>query len=369
MKNTFRNKPWYAYTVAICTGVILFVLLTRPAGIATFFGYFSPVIIACAIAYLINPLAKLYERRVFFAVKNPKIKNVCVIATSFITVILVLMFALFMLIPQLVSSAFTFVNNVDKYVTSLESFLNEIGISSSAIGLEKWLGSPDKILHNMSEYISKNMDAILTVSANAGKSLVWWLVAFLISIYILANKRSLKEGFKTFLAALLDENRYETAKTYLLRCNQILNRYIVFNLLDALVVGLINMAFMVIMGMPYVGLVSFVVGLTNLVPTFGPFVGGAIGAFILLLVEPWYAIAFMIFTLVLQLIDGYLLKPKIFGGSLGVPALWILIAVVVGGKMFGVIGILLSVPAIAILDFTYRDHLLPWLKNRDKGEI
>lgn len=173
-------------------------------------------------------------------------------------------------------------------------------------------------------------------------------------------------GLRRFLKAALDESRYENTRTFLLRCNLILNRYIVFNILDALLVGVVNAIFMFIMGFPYAGLLSVVVGVTNLVPTFGPFVGGAIGAFILLLIKPWYAAAFMLFTLVLQLIDGYIIKPKLFGESLGVPALWILVGIVVGGKMFGIIGILLSIPIVAILDFSYKDYFLPWLESNRK---
>ena len=121
---------------------------------------------------------------------------------------------------------------------------------------------------------------------------------------------------------------------------------------------------MLVVGMPYVGLVSFVVAITNLIPTFGPIVGGVIGAFALVLVKPWYALAFLVFTLVLQTLDGYVLKPRLFGSSLGVSGLWILIGVIVGGRIFGVIGILLAIPGVAILDFIYRDYLLPWLEKR-----
>ena len=102
------------------------------------------------------------------------------------------------------------------------------------------------------------------------------------------------------------------------RCHAILNRYIVFNLLDSLIVGTANALFMAIVGMPYVGLVSFVVAVINLVPTFGPVIGAIIGGFILLMVNPWHALAFLIFTAILQTIDGYILKPKLFGDSLGV---------------------------------------------------
>jgi predicted PurR-regulated permease PerM len=166
------------------------------------------------------------------------------------------------------------------------------------------------------------------------------------------------------LRAALPEKRFEGLKAFLKRCHVILNRYIVYNLLDSLIVGGINALFMSILGLPYIGLVSFVIAVSNLIPTFGPIVGAVIGAFILFLVKPWYALAFLIFTVVLQTADANYIKPKLLGDSLGVSGLWILIGVIVGGRMFGVVGILLAIPAVAILDFTYREYFLPWLEKR-----
>ncbi len=151
---------------------------------------------------------------------------------------------------------------------------------------------------------------------------------------------------------------------YWKRCNQILVRYILFNLLDGLIVGLTNAVFMSILGMPYVVLISVVVGVANLVPTFGPVAGGAIGAFILVIVNPWHALWFLIFTVALQIVDGYVLKPKLYGNTFGVPSLWVLIMIIVGGRIFGLWGILISIPLAAILSFTFRENIWPWLKKR-----
>ncbi|MBR0375244.1 MAG: AI-2E family transporter, partial [Firmicutes bacterium] len=131
-----------------------------------------------------------------------------------------------------------------------------------------------------------------------------------------------------------------------------------------LIVGIVTAVFMTVLGMPYAGLVSFVVAITNLIPTFGPIIGLVIGGFVLVLVKPWYALAFIVFSLVLQLLDSYLIKPKLFGDSLGVSGLWILIGIIVGGRMFGIVGILLAIPAVAILDFLYATYLLPWLEAK-----
>ena len=166
------------------------------------------------------------------------------------------------------------------------------------------------------------------------------------------------------MRALFRKERHSEGRKSLKKCDRIMTRYIAFNVLDSAIVGSVNAVFMLILGMPYAGLVSFIVAVTNLIPTFGPVVGGAIGAFILFLAKPWYALAFIAFCVAVQLLDGYIIKPKLFGDSLGVSGMWILIGVIVGGRMFGAVGMLLAIPAVAILEFLYRDYLLPYLEKR-----
>ena len=190
------------------------------------------------------------------------------------------------------------------------------------------------------------------------------MISTIVAIYILLDKVSLLAGVKRLWKALTNETSYRRSYDFLLRCNEIMIRYILFDLLDGLIIGLTNAVFMLIVHYPYVPLISVIVGVTNLAPTFGPILGGAIGCLILFLINPWYALGFLIFTIILQTVDGYILKPRLFGGQLGVPAIWILMALIVFGRMWGVIGILLAIPIAAILDFIFRDGILVWLENR-----
>ena len=151
-----------------------------------------------------------------------------------------------------------------------------------------------------------------------------------------------------------------------MKCNYIRVRYFVLSLIDAVMVVGATAVFMAIARMDYVGLIAVVCGVTNLIPSFGPIIGGAIGGFILLLVNPWHALIFLAFTGVLQTLDGYVIKPKLFGDSLGVSGLLILVAIIVFGNIFGVVGILLAIPMAAILDFSYEEGILPYLEARRK---
>ena len=150
------------------------------------------------------------------------------------------------------------------------------------------------------------------------------------------------------------------------RCDTILLKYLSCSLLDALFIGVSNALFMLIFRIPNVALISVLVGVTNLAPTFGPLIGGAIGFIILGLLNPGYGILFLIFTFIIQTLDGYVVKPKLYGDSLGVSSLWILIAIICGGKIFGVVGVLLAIPFAAIVQYLMEEILFPKVREERK---
>jgi predicted PurR-regulated permease PerM len=218
----------------------------------------------------------------------------------------------------------------------------------------------EKLLADM----PKNLDAILDTTVSFGKSIASWVIGATFAIYFLIDKDRLKNAGSTLLRSFVLDRTYRNYVVFWERSNQILIRYIVYDVLDGLIIGVTNWFFMAVADMPYGLLISVVVGVTNLAPTFGPIVGGAIGAFILVLINPWYALTFLIFTIVLQTVDGYILKPKLFASTLGVSGVWILICIVVGGRMFGVGGILLAIPFAAIMDYIYKESILVSLAER-----
>ncbi len=370
MRRKLQEQPWFNQAIALCIAVVLYVVLTRfdtvRNGVRTFFWYFSPVITGGVIAYIVNPLSKLYAKSLFRRIKKEKHRDLFSNLFAFITVIVFVLLLLILLIPQLIESVSMLAMNLDGYVSSAMGMLQKLGISAQILDLEDFLNSSGALLNRFSTLIKNNLGQILSTSATAGRGVVQFVIAFLLSMYLLADKRRLKAGSKRLLNAVLGEKRFTGFSDFIKRCHAILNRYIIFNLLDSLIIGIANALFMTVCGMPYVGLVSFVVAIVNLIPTFGPIIGAVIGGFVLVLVNPWQALAFLIFTLVLQTCDAYLIKPKLFGDSLGVSSVWILAGVLVGGRIFGVVGILLAIPGVAILDLWYRDYFLPRLEQRQK---
>lgn len=365
-KPKLRDRKWYPYAVAACIAVILYVLLIRlpdvRKGIGKFIGYFRPVILGCVIAYIVNPLATLLSATMFRFIKKEKNRYTISCIVAFILVAALLVFSLMILIPQLISSIWTFIDNLDSYIESLGTWLEKIGLSKDLLDLDSIIGSSK--VEDSTKTIMESASIVLSKSMSAGKGIARWLIAFMLAIYLLLAKGSLTKGAGRLIKAIFGEEKYAEITVFLTKSNDVFKRYIVFNLIDSTIIGALNFIFMMIMGMEYAGLITFVVALTNLIPTFGPLIGGAFGAFILLLVKPIHVLFFLGFTLLLQFLDAYFIKPKLFGDSLGVSGLWILIGVIVGGNMFGIVGILLSIPMVAILSFLYSRYLLPWLEKR-----
>ncbi len=366
-RKKISEQSWYPYAVAICLGVLLYVFLEHMSNIwgavSKISGYFLPVLLGCVLAYLMNPLAKLYERKLFRKVTKPNLGWSLSVALAFVTVVAFLLFLLGTLVPQLIDSISTLVSNVDSYLATLKKLIERWGLGKH-IDLDSVLSSSGDLVNKIAAWLSKNLSNIVSVSSRAGKGVANWVIALVLSVYLLAAKEPLKLGVYRLARAMMSKPHLEYSQRFLRRCDSILSRYITYSLLDALIIGFANLIFMWILGMQYAGLVSVVVGFTNLIPTFGPIIGAVIGGLILLLVKPVHALIFVIFTLVLQTIDGYVIKPKLFGNSLGVSGLLILVSIVVGGNIFGVVGILLAIPFAAILDFVYKEAFLPWLEAR-----
>ena len=369
-KDKFKNRKWYNNAVAIVIGVVSYVALTNLGIINDFLrnvgGYFMPIFYGGVIAYLVNPLASALQKRVFKNLRNETLKWTLSVFAGMFLVLLFLSALLFMLVPQLFESIMLLVSNMDSYIVRLNGLIEGMNIGTLDIGshVEEMMGSPEDLLKTASQFLSTSLRRILSTSANIGRTIFNLLIALILSIYLLLAKDSIKTGSRRLMRSLMSQKWYDIVLNFMARCNNILVRYIVFSLFDGVIVGGANAIFMAICGMQYVGLVSVVCGVTNLIPSFGPVIGAVIGGFILLLVNPWHALMFLAFTAILQTLDGYVIQPQLFGDSLGVSGLLILISIVLFGNIFGVVGILLAIPLAAIIDFTYEEGILPLLEMR-----
>ena len=356
------NKPWVAYTIATCSAVILFLGLSHLGviltGVGNFLGYFSSLLVGVIFAYLLNPVALFCRNKVFRKLKNEKQKWTLSVVLAVVIFVAIFVLLLVTLIPQLINSISVFAGNLQEYMAGLSNTVSSgSGMLFGLIDYSNLQETLSNVLGNLSASLQSHASTILDTSFNVGASIANTVIGFILSIYFLLDKERLLTGFRKAFRAFMKEENYNNTRTFVNRCDSILIRYIGFTILEGAIVGVVNAVMMAILQMPYISLISVIVGVTNLAPTFGPIVGAVIGAFLLLLVQPKYALWFLILTLVLQTVDGYVLKPKLFGNSLGVPSVWILISIVLGGKFFGVPGILLAIPFAAIVNFIYQDSI------------
>ena len=370
----WREDRWEANTIAACSAVILYVVLMNIGGIwkgfTSIFSVVSPVILGAVIAYVIDPFTVLIQRTILRKVKSEKWNRRWGVLISLLALLALVTILLLSLIPQLFDSISTFMNNIEKYSDSYDDFSAILMSLPFELppALQGAASSLDGLINSLITLIKSHQGDLLNASMNIGSSIMIWVLGVILAIYFLLAKQPIIIGFKRFFSAVLSEKKNRYFRDFLRRCNDILVRYIAFDLVDGLIVGIINWIFMMITGLPYAVLISVVVGVTNLAPTFGPIVGGVVGAFILVLVNPGYAICFLIFTLILQTVDGYILKPKLFGDSLGISSVLILVSIIILGRIFGVVGVLLSIPIAAIVDFMYRDLFLKPLEDRAEKE-
>lgn len=368
-KNILKNR-WASNALAISIGVLVYLFFSHldvvGRCIAAFFGFINPVIIALIIAYVMDPLTKVFEHYVFRRMRRETARRNLAVVCTILIILAGFVFLMVALIPQIVNSIIIFFNNVNVYADEIRTLLANLQekAAGSRFDFSKILNGGQALLDTIVGKIPSNVDSIINTSFSIGRNIMTWVIAVIMSIYFLADKSRLQAGFGKLMHAILSERMFQSSCKFWNHCNTIMIRYIVGELLDALIIGVSNFVFFLIAGLPYNLLISVVVGVTNLAPTFGPIVGGVVGAFILVLNNPWHALWFIIFTIILQTIDGYVIKPKLFGNTLGVSSVWILVCIIVGGRMFGVPGILLAIPFAAISDYVYNNYILVVLENR-----
>ena len=369
MKQKLSEKKWYNGAVIACIGVTLYVVLTHLSpiwsAVQQFLGNFKAIFLAIVLAYILNPLAKFFYYLPFRKLKASKTRWNISVLLALLSALLIVVLLIGMVIPQIIESVSLFSQNIESYSISLLNLIKG-SVIEKFVSIDQLTTLSENALSSISGFIRDNAGKILNVAANSGKNILTVVIAVILVIYLLMDKTRVMSGFWRLLRLMTTQEAHEAIMDFSLRCDTILMSFLGQSILDALIVGIVNAVFMLICRMPYIGLISVIVAVTNLIPNFGPIIGGVFGAFILLLVNPKKALFFIIFTCVLQVFDGYILKPKLFSSSLGVSGLLILVMSIVLGNLAGIVGILLAIPAAAILSFLYNDYFIPGQEKRKK---
>ena len=350
---------------------------TVQAIFAKLFSVLTPVLYGLGMAYLLAPIVNFLERAILRLRDKLERKRGKAIrihkgwlraASIFLTwaVVLVLVYLLLsMLVPQLVDSITTLVNNLESYYTTIYNWVT--GLLSDNPELTdlfnryynetiQWLTT--KLLPGLQTAVTNFTGSLVTGVWSVVIFTKNFLIGIIVSVYLLAAKEKSTARCCKLLYGVLPEEQAKFAMQGFRRMDHIFSGFVRGKLLDSLIIGILCFIGCSILKLPYTPLVSVVVGVTNVIPFFGPFLGAIPCALLILLVSPLKCLYFVIFIFLLQQLDGNVIGPKILGDSTGISSLWVIVAILVGGGFGGVLGMFLGVPIFACLQVLVR-----WLLN------
>lgn len=359
---------------SICFYYLIFHASTLIAGVDMLLELIMPILFGLIIAYLLTPVLNYAERSILVPLadackisETPKrekiIRGIGITLTScFILAIVYFVFA--MLLSQIVPSIRNIVSNFDTYIGNLSQWLNEILKDNPALSeyvttsigkyyeeLENWFDV--EVLNKLSSLIKRFSFGVINVVG-----VVWnFIIGFIIAVYVLSSKEKFAGQAKKILYAFFEK---DTANTIIRNFRFTHRTFIGFvsgKILDSFIIGVLCFIGTTILKTPYAALVSVVIGLTNVIPFFGPFLGAVPCSILIFVVDPLHplnCLYFIIFIFVLQQFDGNILGPKILGGSTGLAGFWVIFAITLFGGLFGVLGMIVGVPVFAIIYATIK---------------
>ncbi len=332
----------------------------------------TPFVIAFFIAYILNPLVKRFERLLgkrLMKNRSGKARKITAIAITYMLVLACFSIVILYITPELINSAKDLDNsykkiNLKDVEKTINNFLSGFSNTFPGLNMEIIENKVNDMIPKLFNYGTDAISYVLSLSVSVVRIIINFLLAFVISCYMLADKHSLKYNIKRLTYCILPKKTASSFIQTLKECNIIFSKFIVGKSIDSLIIGLICFVAMTILRLDYAVLLSIIVGVTNMIPYFGPFIGAIPGVLIYLFLNPIQALIFAIMILVLQQFDGLYLGPKILGESTGLTPLWVIFGITLGGAYAGVLGMFLGVPFVAVFAYLANKILNNHLKKK-----
>lgn len=356
-KKTFRQiLLLITFTVLLYWSLNHFEVLGKL--ISSVLGIISPFIVGFSIAFVVNVVLRGLEKLWDKHIKNKPIakfkRGICLTLSIFI--VLGIIFAiLFIVTPEFMKTMDSFIDMLPSYIKTIESRWNSFSetLNKHSIVLPEFDIDEEKLITTIGNFLKQKgqifVDTTINITASIFSAIFNFVIAFAFSIYVLAQKESLGNAARRVSTAIFKEDKTEKIFSFVSLVNKSFTNFVTGQLTEAVIIGVLCFVGMLIFAMPYAPAISVLVGFTALIPVFGAFIGTAVGAFLILLVEPIKALWFIIFIIVLQQLEGNLIYPKVVGKSVGLPGILVLAAVTIGGNAFGIVGMLLSVPICSVV--------------------
>ena len=331
-------------------------------------GIFAPFIVGALLAFIMNVPMRFFEKKMK-RIKNDKLRRVTAIGLMLLAVAAVLAAVLLLLVPQIEKTWDNLLEQLPEFLLGvsdrLNLFLTEhpqirdlLGLGDAPVGIE-WKTVVESVIAALENSISTILGGAVNLVGSVASGIVNAAFSIIFAFYCLARKETLARQGKKLLYALLKEKNADEVVRVLRMTNSTFSNFITGQCIEAVILGLLFVPAMAIFRMPYIPLICVVITITALVPLVGAFVGCFIGAFFIMVNDPMQAVMFVLMFLIIQQFEGNVIYPKVVGESIGLPGMWVLLAVAVGGGLMGVMGMFLMVPLASVIytllrEFTHK---------------
>lgn len=331
-----------------------------------------PFVLGGAFAFILNLPMTAIEKRLFPKGQKAARPVSLVLALIFILVILAIVGGV--VIPELSTTFVILGKNVEAFLPKVQVWAEEIFRDNPQIiaSIENLELNWQKMLESGFKFLQTGAGSVLSSTVNVARTIIsgvaTFFIAFVFSVYILLQKEKLRGQVCRLMQAFLPEKQMHQIMHVCSLTHRTFSHFISGQCMEAVILGTMFFVVMSILRFPYALLVGVLVAFTALIPIFGAFIGCAVGAFLILMVDPWKALAFIILFLILQQLEGNLIYPHVVGNSVGLPSIWVLAAVTVGGSLMGVIGMLIFIPMVSVFYTLLREWMYQRLEKKKATE-
>lgn len=333
-------------------------------GISSVFGLLTPFIVGACIAFILNvPMHFIEEKLLRFKGRAKKLKRPLALVLTFIFVVVLILIVVFLVVPEVVSTIGVIAEGVPKAFNQFISWIDQFTRENTEIvdyftqmSID-WQSYLSKLSEGLKNGLQSMLNSTAIIVSGTFSTVLNFVIGLVFAIYILLQKEKLIRQSKQVLYAFLPTKHVEYTLKVLTLSEQTFHNFLTGQCLEAVILGTMFFIVMSIFRMPYVLLISVLIAATALIPVFGAFIGCIIGAFLILFVSPIQAGWFIVLFLVLQQVEGNLIYPHVVGNSVGLPAIWVLVAVTLGANLMGVVGMLIFIPICSVLYALFRENV------------
>ena len=346
--------PYIEFLPIIIITLVLFKVIDRVDSILNIFIYLltilQPFFWGLGIAYALNPIMSFFERKIKFKFKFKRLVSIII---TYVIVLGIVASLITIVIPMIVRNIDELIDNYDLYKNRGIAYFNRVIVNTKIyndldLGEFMNMDSFSTYVADIPDTLGSLVDKLFDFAINFMGFLFRIVVGMVIAIYLLLDKQRFQLGIKKILYSNLSEKKATSTILFFKDVHMIFSKYIVGKSIDSLIIGLMCFIGLLILDVRYAALLAIIVGITNMIPYFGPFIGMIPAIVITLFYDPVKAIWVGVFILALQQFDGYFLGPKILGDSVGLSPFWIILGILVGGSLMGILGMLIAVPVVAV---------------------